>query len=249
MSFIASKWARSLDLHRTPKAVLGYLAEVADNRTFGCYAGQPKIAKHTGFSERTVRSALRYLTEVKVITREPRRCGEDGPVRKGYRTTDYIELMVSDDPLVPVYTYSEWTRLQQQSRAAGISPATHVDLTGNSRRSHRQQLPCIKDQVKNQLKDQVEARTQVALSQEEKLKQEEEAQEAQLEEAPLNEKQGLTSGITRTLIEAVPTMSDDILFETYVQILEMEGLEEVPGGTELAVLLFQEQKRRFGGVS
>ena len=67
------------------KAVLCWLAYLADRKTRTCYPAQDLLAKLTGRSVRRVGSALKMLEDDKVITRQERRIGNR-------RTTDLITL-------------------------------------------------------------------------------------------------------------------------------------------------------------
>lgn len=102
MSHKATIWARVQRLHRTPKTVLMYLAERANERDgYYCFPGQKLIARETGISERTVRLAMGYLEEMGFIDREQRRR------KDGYRTSDTVTVLVSDAEIA-VQPYGEW---------------------------------------------------------------------------------------------------------------------------------------------
>lgn len=72
MSFYAVQRVRDLRVTRGPAfAVLAYLADRADRRG-RCWPSIPRIAAETGYSDRTVRRALRALEAIGEIAVEPR---------------------------------------------------------------------------------------------------------------------------------------------------------------------------------
>lgn len=111
-TFDAMTWWRDrLTIAPTPKLVLQALITRIDEND-RCYPSQATLAKDCSLSERTVRTALAYLEEVGLITRQRR------SQSRGYRTSDSIIVMVGMDPIgLP---YEEWlTKRPTASRARG----------------------------------------------------------------------------------------------------------------------------------
>jgi DNA-binding Lrp family transcriptional regulator len=92
MSYKATNWAYELPLTGSQKFVLVALADMADEANT-CYPGQQRIAEMTGFSEATVRRALKALEESGLLSREARHGAY------GYRTSDRYRLNVGSLPV------------------------------------------------------------------------------------------------------------------------------------------------------
>lgn len=116
MSFQAMAWAIKQEAGSiSGKAILLMLANYADDKG-QCFPGQDKLAQECECSIRTIRDWLDRLEKIGLITRIERRRND------GYRTSDLIVLNLENSP-------------------AEFSPENGADLTGNSRRPHRQNLP------------------------------------------------------------------------------------------------------------
>lgn len=87
MSYKATNWAYDLQIFGPQKFVLVALADFADEENT-CYPGQSRLASMTGFSEATVRRALKRLEDSGLLKRE-HRVGVGG-----YRTSDRYTLQV-----------------------------------------------------------------------------------------------------------------------------------------------------------
>jgi hypothetical protein len=121
MSFQAMTWAVKQKVgNATGKAILLMLANYADENG-SCYPGQDKLAAECECSPRTIRDWLDKFEAMGLLTRSERR-REDG-----YRTSDRITLQLDTSPAA--------------FSPENISPENNDDLTGNSRRPHRQELP------------------------------------------------------------------------------------------------------------
>jgi hypothetical protein len=79
--------AQSEDLAPSDRLVLLALVEHADD-TGDCFPGQERLAKWTGYSQRTVRASLKRLEARGVITRASRGNG------KGGRSSDLTRLLI-----------------------------------------------------------------------------------------------------------------------------------------------------------
>lgn len=121
MSFQAMTWAVKQKVgNATGKAVLLMLANYADENG-SCYPGQDKLAKECECSSRTVREWLDKFETMGLIVRQERR-REDG-----YRTSDLIVMQLEKSP--------------EAFSPENNSPENGAHLTGNSRTSHRQEIP------------------------------------------------------------------------------------------------------------
>lgn len=121
MSFQAMTWAVKQKVgNATGKAVLLMLANYADENG-SCYPGQDKLAKECECSSRTVREWLDKFETMGLIVRQERR-REDG-----YRTSDLIVMQLEKSP--------------EAFSPENNSPENNAHLTGNSRTSHRQDIP------------------------------------------------------------------------------------------------------------
>lgn len=100
MGYRSTEWAYKLTLPRAEKAVIVYLAARADDDKGTCYPGQANIANSTGFSDRTVRRALKNL-EAHSIIRRVRRFDQNG-----YRNSDLyvLDLTMTPDRLPDMVT-------------------------------------------------------------------------------------------------------------------------------------------------
>lgn len=120
MSYKATNWAYDLPLKGSAKPVLVALADMADEAG-SCYPGQAKIAGMTGFSERTVRTALVELESLGLLNRVARYEGIRG------RKSDRYVLSVGAD--LPAGTSG--TDLIYRQIASDL-PANNVRSTGRS---------------------------------------------------------------------------------------------------------------------
>jgi DNA-binding transcriptional ArsR family regulator len=100
MGYRTTEWAYTITLPRAEKAVLVYLAARADDEKGTCFPGQANIANNTGFSDRTVRRALKTLETNGVIRRVRRFDGN------GYRNSDLyvLDLTMTTDRLPDMVT-------------------------------------------------------------------------------------------------------------------------------------------------
>lgn len=118
MSWEATSWAWRLEgLSPTQKLVLMGLANYANSDNI-CFPGQSRIGEHAGVSDRTVRTIVKQLEEMGVISRK-RRHGDGG-----YRTSDMYVLHVETD--LPANTSASSYR----KSGAGL-PEIEGDLTGS----------------------------------------------------------------------------------------------------------------------
>lgn len=136
MSFTACAWAFKVrDLQPSHRHVLLVLANYADERGM-CWPSQRHLAAATGYSERTIRTALGALEDEGYIDRRGRRDDE-----QAYRSDEIYLLMPEEmiDANPKMKPSGKSFRSQRQNRQ---DPAANDDRsTGNDFRSDRKQLP------------------------------------------------------------------------------------------------------------
>lgn len=94
MSFTATKWAWRIELPPLQKAVLLALADLANGR-FECWPGQRRLAEMTGYTDRSVRSALVELVSRGLVSRETR--ARSNGSRSSDRYTLHVDLALVPD--------------------------------------------------------------------------------------------------------------------------------------------------------
>jgi DNA-binding transcriptional ArsR family regulator len=248
MSVIASNWARVQKLHRTPKTILCYLAERANGkRGFFCFPGQKTIAVEAGVSERTVRYALSYLEEMGFIEREQRRR------KSGYRSSDTITVMVSDES-PEIEPYGDWYRrkasaykgshrqLMQGSPAAdAISPAGAAGLIEPEGRTGSRE-PEVLDARAPSSSAQVSSSSSST----------DDARDARVDYAR-NFNDRVKTTIAQEMTAGVPGLSDEEFWKLWTQATYQDELgtpgdseELLRANQELVIAINQEASRRFG---
>ncbi|SFM76544.1 helix-turn-helix domain-containing protein [Shimia aestuarii] len=95
MSIVASKWARGLDLKSGPKAVLLALADRLNDTTGRCDPSIKKICADTGLKRTAVKSALKKLAMLGLLTVERRKLKSS----RNYTSNQY-HLHIGAKPLL-----------------------------------------------------------------------------------------------------------------------------------------------------
>jgi hypothetical protein len=129
--FAATLWARDQQLPPAQKATLVALASRADER-YSCFPSVACIARDTGYTDRTVRTALRALECVGMVITE-RRKRPDG----SFTSSRYVLP-------VPPHSWSVDKPVNSGANPMEITPGGTEAASGgigNSFPSHRKQLP------------------------------------------------------------------------------------------------------------